>query len=91
MRNARRFKHKDKRSACQAHAQRRARQRFGVTVGYAELDDIVFQIQRGKAEHIRAQSNRVSVWRVALREEKVLVVYDRSRKVIVTILPKEAT
>lgn len=79
-----------KRKAQQKHAVRRFAQRHGEFVGQDRFLEMVHSIQEGRATFIEKQSNRVSVFDVALGEKIVRVVYDKHRKTIVTALPDSA-
>lgn len=72
-----------KRKAQLRHAKVRALERYGITVGNRTLAEMVQDIQQGRAEFLERQSLRVTLWRV--RGYKV--VYDRTRKTIVSFLP----
>lgn len=79
-----------KAKAQQRHAKRRAVERLGVPVGDHTLSDIVQQIQRGEATHVRSVSNRVTVFAVEVHGLPVHVYYDRQRKQVATIVnPRE--
>ena len=71
------------------HAAGRARARLGITIGKKETQDIIRSIQSGKAKFLRKRSNRVSTFEVTVRDDPVIVVYDRIRKTIVTFLTTE--
>lgn len=72
-----------------AHATRRASLRYGFPLTKNDNLNIVRMIIDGKGRHLERQSNRVSVWEVEYNEQKMKVVYDRNRKVIVTCLPMQ--
>lgn len=80
-----------KAKAQRIHAKRRALQREAVLLTRADMRLMVQQIQAGKATFVRRQSLRVTLWDVAFRDHPVpmRVVYDKLRKNIVTILPRE--
>lgn len=71
------------------HAKRRFLQRQGVEVSNGDLDSLVRIIQRGEAEFVERQSLRITKWRVDVFGMPCVVVYDRSRKSIVTVLTDE--
>lgn len=71
------------------HAKRRAEQRFGLTLSRADLNELVRQIQRGEAEFLARESNRVSRFRVRVRGASAEVIYDKQRKNIVTFFPPD--
>ena len=74
--------------AQQAHAIRRAWERFGLTVTQEAYDDACMDIYEGRATFLEKESNRVYHFLVNLAGREVPVVYDRMRKTIVTVLPE---
>jgi hypothetical protein len=72
------------------HASRRSLERVGVVLDPSTHKRIVLDIQEGRSTPIEKQSHRISVHQVELAGETVKVVYDRTRKVIVTVLPLDA-
>ncbi len=64
------------------HARRRFRQRVGETLTPQRHDELVRAIQAGLAEFIERPSRRVSIFRV----DELRLVYDRRRKLIVTVI-----
>ena len=81
-------KRKSKKKSQQIHAQNRCRQRFGC--GFNEKQ-LVNRIIAGETELVEKQSNRVSIHRVLIQENPANVVYDKTRKTIVTVLyPEES-
>lgn len=72
------------------HAQRRARERFGISLSNRMYGEWIRMIQEGTAIFVDRQSQRLTRWRVPINEEEsVVVVYDRNRKSIVTVLHAE--
>lgn len=69
------------------HANRRCKQRFNVSLKRSEQRSIVSLIQQSKAVFIERQSNRITLWLVNYKEKAMRVVYDKHRKLIVTVLP----
>jgi hypothetical protein len=51
--------------------------------------NLIDQIQHGKSKVYDKQSNRITVHILEIEGESQRIVYDKSRKQIVTILPKE--
>ena len=68
------------------HAKIRFIQRAGMLPERADFEDMVKQIQTGKAKFVDRQSKRVTRWRVDYAGKDRLVVYDKNTKQIVTIL-----
>lgn len=75
----------DKSQALLSHSRRRAKQRAGIDLGPVRRRKIVAAIQGGAGTFHSKQSNRVSRWVVSLDGESLMVIYDKSRKQIVTI------
>lgn len=73
------------------HTEKRAVERYGYAFTMATIASFIQQIQTGEAKFISRTSNRVTVWYVKHpdTQEQVKVVYDKQRKAIVTVLPKE--
>jgi hypothetical protein len=71
------------------HAKQRALQRFNIILNDDDIRDICFLIQKGKAEFIDRQSNRVTRWKVFVKSVYMIVVYDNNRGTIITFLTEE--
>ena len=69
------------------HVSQRYTERVGVAPSRALITDLINQIQTGEAEFIRKQSNRVTIWRVPHDGSDLKVVYDKQRKMVVTVMP----
>ncbi len=80
---------RSKKKTLEAHAKRRFYERHGIKLTPEMNKNLIQQIQNGQAEHLEKQSNRISVFKVQAEEQFIRVVYDRSRKVLVTALPEE--
>jgi hypothetical protein len=72
------------------HAKRRAFERYSLWLGSVDMQDMIAQIQGGRAVFIERQSRRVTLWVVEAQGKHVPVVYDKSRKTIVTVLPEHS-
>lgn len=70
-----------------SHCLRRFRERYGISITDNDYQIIVKMIQDGKATCIEKQSNRVSVFEIDYRGEKLQVCYDKNSKQISTVLP----
>jgi len=79
-----------KKKAQQRHARKRFAERYGVVFDPRLERDFIQIIQSGDARFVEKQSNRVSLFDITMGEEVFRVVYDKERKTIVTVLPKEA-
>lgn len=68
------------------HAIKRCGERLGIDLTDRDYDELIKEIQEGKAIHHSKQSNRVSRFKITIQGEEVLAVYDKHRKTIVTFL-----
>jgi hypothetical protein len=73
-----------------AHAKRRAEERYGLNLNKEARHEIVSMIQSNQAEFIGKQSNNRSLWRVQYHDQSLNVVYDKARSTMCTVLPREA-
>lgn len=72
-----------------AHARRRSAQRFGVLLTNEAEREIVEKIRSGRATFIEKQSHRVSLFGVIYAGKETVVVYDKSRGTVVTLMPRK--
>lgn len=77
-----------KKKAQEIHARKRAAERFGVHLTHEAEREILDKITNGKATFIKKESNRVSLFGVIFAGKETVVVYDRARKTIVTLMPR---
>ena len=73
-----------------AHAKKRAEERYGLNLNKEARHEIVSMIQTNQAEFVGKQSNNRSLWRVNYQNQSLNVVYDKARSTMCTVLPKEA-
>ena len=73
-----------------AHAKKRAEERYGLNLNKEARHEIVSLIQSNQAEFVGKQSNTRSLWRVQYQDQSLNVVYDKARSTMCTVLPKEA-
>lgn len=73
-----------------AHAKKRAEERYGLSLNHDQRREIVGMIQSNQAEFVGKQSNNRTLWRVQYQEQSLNVVYDKARNAMCTVLPKEA-
>src|SRR5271157_4198318 len=73
-----------------AHAKKRAEERYGLNLNKEARHEIVSLIQTNQAEFVGKQSNNRSLWRVNYQDQSLNVVYDKARSTMCTVLPKEA-
>lgn len=81
---------KAKKKSQYQHTQRRAWERYGLTVGPKTYDEMVQKIQGQDCVFLQKQSNRVSMFAVKIDEQWIPVIYDRDSHSIVTFLPQQA-
>lgn len=79
----------NKKQAQQEHAKRRARERFGCKFTHEDEQEIIEKIQNGVATFIQKQTNRISLFGVIYQGVETVIVYDRERKVVVTLMPRD--
>ena len=70
------------------HSKKRAWERYNLELTNSDLDMLVGQIKEGIAEFIRGYSNTRSVHKVKCQVLELPVLYSRTLKRIVTILPE---
>lgn len=73
-----------------AHAKKRAEERYGLNLNKEARHEIVQMIQKNQAEFVGKQSNNRTLWRVTYQDQPLNVVYDKARSTMCTVLPKEA-
>ena len=71
-----------------SHSKKRARERYDIELTNNDLDMLVNQIKKGEAEFIRGYSNSRSVHKVKHEDLELPVLYSKSLKKIVTVLPE---
>lgn len=81
---------KNKAEAQNRHAKRRAMERYEIDLNRHKRLEIVHMIQTGKAQLVRKQSHRVTIFSLQYEGKEVVVVYDGQRKTLATFLPIEA-
>ena len=74
---------RSKKKAIRIHFQHRSIERAGVLLNEK---DLINKIQNGELEFIERQSNRVTVFRYHHKEKTLRLVYDKTRKQIITVL-----
>jgi hypothetical protein len=71
----------------QRHAKLRAEQRFGLSLSRDDVKDIVHMVQKGYATFVRRATTIKTLWAVGFRGRKLYVAYDKSTKMITTVMP----
>lgn len=79
-----------KKEAQRLHSIGRGAERYGMKLSGTDLGKICGLIQTSQSTLVEKQSNRISVHLVTYNGEQIPVVYDKKRKSIATVLPKEA-
>lgn len=72
------------------HVRQRAYQRYDIKITEEELRQLISQIQSNRSEPIMKYSNTYTLHLCSLLDRKLPVVYDKSRQMIVTVLPENA-
>lgn len=83
------MKKMDKKKAQVMHTQKRCLERLGFYPEKQTIETWVAKIQNGSAKFLDRQSHRITRWVIAHKEDEFIVVYDKNRKNITTILPME--
>ena len=79
-------KSKGKRKNQIKHAKRRFKKRFDISLNENQYNQLVNRIKKGKADFVRRQSNRVTIWDLQFEGHEIRVVYDKHTSAIVTAL-----
>ena len=79
-----------KKAAQKIHAMRRAYERHGIFLGKDAQREIVGRIRAGKAKLLGRQSLRVRGYEIEHAGKLLTVLYDKKRKVLITVLPEGA-
>lgn len=74
----------NKKKAQRKHAKRRFHKRFGLNLSKALRSEIINIIQAGKATPVKRQSLRIGLFEICIRGKKIIVVYDKNSKEIVS-------
>ena len=77
----------NKTEACKVHIKRRFKERFGIDINRHDIRELVSNIQSGD-NIIREQrlTNRVTAFDMNFKNNHCVVIYDKIRKVPVTVL-----
>jgi len=78
-----------RRSKAIRHTQKRARQRFGIETTAEDNAVMVRAIQEHRGLFVAKVSNRVTVFDLDYRGASMRVMYDKVKKVILTVLTKD--
>ncbi len=73
------------------HTQKRAKYRYGLTIGPKTYDCLCKKIQEQQdSVFLYKKSNRVTLYAVFMEDQWIPVIYDKERHSVVTFLPPEA-
>lgn len=75
-----------KANAQEAHALRRSVQRLGKPI---DVKEVASKIRRGESIFLEKENHRKTHHLVQVDEEWVHIVYDKTRQVVITILPRD--
>jgi hypothetical protein len=73
----------------QRHAMRRAVERYNLFLQPTGIREIVNMIRRGEGVFLRRTSCNRTVWQVTYHECQLVVVYDKRRKMLASVLPPQ--
>ena len=68
------------------HTTKRLLERFGMDYTKGLRDQLVGMIRNGKSEIVEKKSNNRTLHRIIYKKRSIVVVYDKSRKEIITVL-----
>jgi hypothetical protein len=71
------------------HAIRRAKERYGVTLTQADIEEITRKIVKGDAEKIGVVQGKGLVFRVTYKDSKLVVAFTRKHGLVRTFLTEE--
>lgn len=73
------------------HSQRRALERYGLSLSRQDVNLLANLIKKGgkNVKFLERLSGRLTVWELPFRDEVIVVLYDKYRNSIATILPKD--
>lgn len=80
---------KSKQRCQRRHAQKRAAERTGLNLGPKRQAEIIAMIQGGRAQFVRKDSNRITVFDVSFEQVTLRVCYDKQRKSLATVFTPE--
>lgn len=73
------------------HARNRAQERYGIVYNKFLRKEILGLIANNKATLVSKPSLRVRIYELTLANQRVRLVYDKTRKEVVTFLPPKDT
>lgn len=79
---------KKKKASQEEHFKRRMRERFGISISRKRYDELVGLIKSNKATLLEKQSLRVNKYKITIDSKDYIVIYDKNRKTLVTVLPQ---
>lgn len=76
-----------KTEACRIHIKRRFKERFGLDINRHDIRDLVDDIQKGNnILYAKRLTSRVTAFNMNFKNTRCVVLYDKNRKVPVTVL-----
>lgn len=79
---------RSKYSSQKAHARRRWMERVGDRLNKADYRRIANQIRFNKnVTFFKRQSNNITLWKIDIKHNNFIAVYDKKRKSVITIMP----
>ncbi len=78
----------NKKKAQRTHFQKRLLGRFGTYFSGAEIETIISEIKGNRTIHLGKKTNRVSAHGVTVSGILRVVLYDKQRKELITVLPE---
>lgn len=71
------------------HSKKRAALRYGITLNREKYAQVIEQIRTGQYEGKKKRSNNRWLYVLEVDGKDMLVVYDKKRHELITVLPKE--
>lgn len=81
------MKRTNKKYAQRIHAKSRAKERYGIDFTAQKRNEIIKMIKHDHVVSRKKQTNRTSIITIRYGDQLIKLVYDKSRKEIVTFLP----
>lgn len=75
--------------AIKSHFRTRSLERVGYVLSEGQQRDMIADIRYGRAEFVDRSSHRVTRWRFVIDHTPYIVIYDKSRKLLVTLWKDE--
>jgi hypothetical protein len=79
---------KKKKVSQREHFKKRMLERFNIDISRKRYDELVSMIKSKDAVLLERQSLRVSKYKITIDSKDYIVIYDKQRKTLVTVLPQ---